>query len=101
MIAPAVKYFEYDIRGRAEDFASFRRRLRQIVPSSRPTSRFQSRGDPSEGHRYRISASHAVRRHPPVHPFEYRSEPLPERIETVLQQNMGLLLTYLKRGEFP
>ena len=26
---------------------------------------------------------------------------LPETIETVLQENMGLLLTYLRRGEFP
>jgi type VI secretion system protein ImpL len=103
MIAPAVKYFEYDIRGRAEDYGELSGEEYDKLYRSLKAY---------------LSISEAAATHPKdidtvfLRPMLFDAirqsilsgtgaNRLPERIETVLQQNMGLLLTYLKRGEFP
>ena len=103
MIAPAVKYFEYDIRGRSEDFGELSgedydklyRSLKAYLSISEAAATHPKDIDTVflrpvlfDAIRQSILSSTGANR-------------LPERIETVLQQNMGLLLTYLKRGEFP
>ncbi|MBN1128984.1 MAG: type VI secretion system membrane subunit TssM [Chitinispirillaceae bacterium] len=103
MIAPAVKYLEYDIRGRAEDFGELSgedydklyRSLKAYLSISEAVSGKTANIDTVflrpmlfDAIRQSILSSTGASR-------------LPERIETVLVENMGLLLTYLKRGEFP
>lgn len=103
MIAPAVTFLEYDIRGRAEDFGELSgddydklyRSLKAYLSISEAAATHPQDIDTVflrpmlfESIRQSILSSTGANR-------------LPERVETVIQENMGLLLTYLKRGEFP
>jgi type VI secretion system protein ImpL len=103
LIAPAVKYLEYDIRGRTEAFGELNED--DYDKLYRSLKAYLSVSEAAANHPQDIDT--AVLR--PVLFNAIRqsilsssgTERLPEKIEKVLQENMGLLLTYLRRGEFP
>ena len=103
MIAPAVKFLEYDIRGNTESFGELSGEDYDKLYHSLKAY---------------LSLSEAAANHPGdidtvfLRPIIFdairqsvlsgmNGNRLPEKVETVLQENMGLLLTYLRRGEFP
>jgi type VI secretion system protein ImpL len=103
IVAPAVKFLEYDIRGRTEAFGELKgddydrlyRSLKAYLSVSEAAANHPQDIDTAflravlfDAVRQSIMSSAGTDR-------------LPERVEKVLQENMGLLLTYLRRGEFP
>jgi type VI secretion system protein ImpL len=103
MIAPAVKFLEYDIRNHTESFGELSGEDYDKLYRSLKAY---------------LSISEAAANHPgdidtvTLRPVLFdaikqsilssiNATNLPEKVETVLQGNMGLLLTYLRRGEFP
>jgi len=103
IVMPAVKYLEYDIRGKTEaygelkgdDYDRLYRSLKAYLSVSEAAASHPQDIDTAflrtmlfDAVRQSIMSSSGTDR-------------LPERIESVLNENMGLLLTYLRRGEFP
>jgi type VI secretion system protein ImpL len=103
IVIPAVKYLEYDIRGKTEaygelkgdDYDRLYRYLKAYLSVSEAAASHPQDIDTAflstilfDAVRQSIMSSSGTDR-------------LPERIESVLNENMGLLLTYLRRGEFP
>jgi type VI secretion system protein ImpL len=103
MVMPAVKYLEYDIHERTGNFAELSGDDYDKLYRSLKTY---------------LSLSEAARSHPKDIDTAFLrktifdaisktllsssgTDRLPVKIETVLQENMGLLLTYLRRGEIP
>jgi type VI secretion system protein ImpL len=103
VVAPAVKYLEYDIRGRIESFGELKgddydrlyRSLKAYLSVSEAAASHPQDIDTAS---LRAMLFDAVRQ---SIMSSSGTDRLPERIETALQGNMGLLLTYLRRGEFP
>jgi type VI secretion system protein ImpL len=103
ILVPAVKYLEYDMRGRIEAFGELKgddydrlyRTLKTYLSVSEAAASHLQDIDTAS---LRTALFEAVRQ---SIMSSSGADRLPERIETVLNENMGLLLTYLKRGEFP
>jgi type VI secretion system protein ImpL len=102
IVAPAVKYLEYDLRGmtgtsgelKGDDYDRMYRTLKAYLSVS----------EAAAGHPQDIDTAflgpaifEAVKKYVMSRSGADR---LPAKIETVLNGNMGLLLTYLRRGEF-
>ncbi|MGA2507178.1 MAG: type VI secretion system membrane subunit TssM [Chitinispirillaceae bacterium] len=103
LIAPAVKYLEYDIRNRAESFGELNGD--DYDKLYRSLKAYLSISEAGASHLQNIDTAFlrpvlfdAVRQSVMS---SLGTDRLPEKIEMVLQGNMGLLLTYLRRGEFP
>ncbi|MBN2188564.1 MAG: type VI secretion system membrane subunit TssM, partial [Chitinispirillaceae bacterium] len=101
ILAPAFKYLEYDLRGMTGTFGEVKGDDYDRLYRSLKT--YLSVSEAAAGHPRDIDTA-SLR--PALFEAVGKSimsstgaDRLPEKIETVLNENMGLLLTYLKRGE--
>ena len=103
MVVPAVRYLEYDIRGRTDSYGELAGKEYDDLYRSLKAYLLISEGAPSgknekdtvllrkvlfEGIKKSILAT-------------IKTSRLPTQVETILNENMGLYLFYLCRGEFP
>ncbi|NLD98974.1 MAG: type VI secretion system membrane subunit TssM, partial [Fibrobacter sp.] len=103
LVTPAVKFLEYDIKERSQafgelagdDYDNLYRSLKAYLSISEAAARDKNNIDTTF---LRIALLDAIQRSI----LKTVNAPrLPAKVELILQENMGLYLSYLARGEFP